>query len=65
MTNQRIFYYSGWCITDGGIIACGLGYNGKDEKTSEHRFDRIVSIMILGVELGTSPNFMIQVNLSL
>jgi hypothetical protein len=37
----------------------GLGYNGKNEKTGEEKFDRIVSIDIAGVEFGNSPNIMI------
>lgn len=69
MTNQRFLYYTGWCVTDGSIIASGLGYNGKDAKTGKHKFDKIVSIRILEIELGTSPQIMMQVrkfdNLSL
>lgn len=64
MTIQRFQYYTAWCITDGSIIMSGLGYNGKDSKTGKEKFDRIVSIDILAVELGISPNTMIQVNLT-
>ncbi len=62
MTGQRFLYYVGWCITDSSMIASGLGYNGKDPKTGEHRFDRIVSVHIMEVELGLSPTIMIQVS---
>jgi len=55
MSAQRYLYYSAWCITDSAVMASGLGYNGKDAKTGAHRFDRIVSINILEVELGLSP----------
>ena len=61
MTSQRFQYYTAWCITDGSMIASGLGYNGQDPVTKEHKFDRIVSIVISEVELGLSPNIMIQV----
>lgn len=60
MTIQRFKYYTAWCITDGAMITSGLGYAGKDPKTGKDRFDRIVSIDILGVELGNSPNTMMQ-----
>jgi len=39
MTSQRFLYYSGWSITDGSIIASGLGYAGQDKKTGEERFN--------------------------
>jgi hypothetical protein len=55
MTNQRILYYVPWCITDGSVIASGLGYNGKNPKTGKEDFYRIYSIDMLGVELGVSP----------
>ena len=38
MTGQRFVYYATWCITDGQIIASGLGYAGKDVKTGEEKF---------------------------
>lgn len=60
MTSQRFQYYTAWCITDGSIIASGLGYNGEDPKTKKPLFDRIYSINIADVELGLSPNLMIQ-----
>jgi hypothetical protein len=61
MTNQKILYYTPWKISDGGIIASGLGYNGQDVKTKEHKFDRIFNINIRGVELESSPSIMMQV----
>ena len=64
MTSQRFLYYTSWCIIDGAIIASGLGYNGKDPETGEHRFDRILNVNILGVELGNSPTYMILVILA-
>jgi len=55
MTGQRFVYYATWCITDGQVIASGLGYAGKDAKTGEEKFNKIYSIIILDVELGLSP----------
>lgn len=63
MSNQRYLYYTPWCITDASMIACGLGYNGIDEKVKKPKFDRINSIYILEVEFGTSPNTMFVVSL--
>jgi lysophospholipid acyltransferase len=57
--SMRMFYYAGWCITDGGIIASGLGYGGKN-KEGKDVFDHIYSIKILSVELELSPQIMIQ-----
>lgn len=57
---MRFFYYAGWCITDGSIIASGLGYAGKDKKTGKDRFDHIYSIKITEVEFGLSPQIMMQ-----
>lgn len=59
ITSMRLFYYSGWCITDGAIIASGLGYAGKD-KNGEEQFNEIYSIRIRDVELGLSPQIMMQ-----
>lgn len=42
------------------MIISGIGYNGQDKTTKEHRWDRIISINILDLELGNSPNIMIQ-----
>jgi hypothetical protein len=55
MTSQRFLYYTGWSITDGAVIASGLGYSGKDKKTGEDTFTQIISINIFDVELGLSP----------
>ena len=58
MTGQRFVFYCTWCLTDGQIIASGLGYAGKNEKTGEEMFDKIYSIRIMDVELGLSPQTM-------
>jgi len=42
----------------------GLGYNGRNKKTGEEQFDRIISINIAEVEFGSSPNIMIQVRIA-
>ena len=60
MTGQRALYYSGWNITDGGMIASGIGYSGKDPKTGEEKFDQIYSIKVTDVEFGLSPQIMMQ-----
>lgn len=54
-----------WCISDGGIIASGLGYNGYDVTHQKHKFDRIINVHILGVELGLSPSVMMQVRITI
>lgn len=59
MTSQRFQYYTAWCITDGAMIASGLGFDGYDPVTKQAKFDRIISIDISEVELGVSPNIMI------
>ncbi len=58
MTGQRFVYYSTWSLTDGQVIASGLGYAGKDKKTGEENFDKIYSIRVLDVEFGLSPMIM-------
>jgi len=30
MTSQRLMYYTPWCFTDAGLIACGLAYEKTD-----------------------------------
>ena len=52
MTVKKVFYYGPFSFTTGSIIASGLGYNGGD------RFDKIVGVYILGVELAYSTNEM-------
>lgn len=59
MTSQRFMYYIAWCITDGAMMACGLGYKGLD-KEGRPDFTRIMSIYILEIELGTSPATMMM-----
>lgn len=54
MTAQRFLYYVVFAITDSSCIAAGLGYHGKDDK-GNHKWDKIVGVYILEVELGTSP----------
>jgi lysophospholipid acyltransferase len=56
---MRLFYYSGWCITDGAMIASGLAYAGKD-KNGEEKFDHIYGINIYEVEFGLSAQIMMQ-----
>ena len=65
MTNQRFLYYVPWCLTDGSVIASGLGYNGYDKETKKHKFDRIYSIAILEVEMGLTSNSMVIVRTDL
>jgi len=31
MTSQRFMYYTPWCFTDAGLIACGLAYGETDK----------------------------------
>ena len=53
MTIKRFFYYTPFCISNGAIIASGLGYNGID-KSGSHKWDKIVAIYIMGVETSNS-----------
>lgn len=52
MTAQRFMYYSPWCFSDAAMIACGLSYNGTE--TGKHRWDYIVNIYILDLEIYSS-----------
>jgi hypothetical protein len=61
MTSQRFLYYTPWCLTDSAMIACGISYDGEDEKTKSPKFYKIVQVHILEVELGTSPATMMIV----
>ena len=62
MSNQRYLYYTPWCVTDGAVIASGLGYGGVDASTKKPIWDYISSIRIREIELGSSPNIMMQVS---
>jgi len=46
----RYKYYFGWKIAEGGANACGLGYNGVDDK-GKYKWDRISNANVLKVEI--------------
>jgi hypothetical protein len=53
MTVRRFFYYTPFLITNGGVVACGLSYNGK-AKDETHKWDKIVAVDVAGIELSNS-----------
>lgn len=53
MTVKRFFYYSPFMISNGAVVACGLSYNGKDKEGND-KWDKIVSVYIIGVETADS-----------
>lgn len=60
MSIRRFFYYNPFCMTTGAIVASGLGYNGKDEKTSSHKWDKIIGVYIWELETSLSPIEMLR-----
>lgn len=60
MTGQRYFYYAPWCLTTGAIQASGFGYNGRDPKTYSHRWDKVIGVYWVELELGTGPIEMLR-----
>lgn len=51
----RQFYYGPFKFTNGAVIAAGLSYNGyKGEKSSEHKWDKIVGCKAIPVETATN-----------
>ena len=60
MTVKRFFYYNPFCMTTGAIIGSGLGYNGINEKTGEHQWNKIIGVYIWELETSTSPIEMLR-----
>jgi hypothetical protein len=58
MTVKRFFYYNPFCMSTGAIVASGLGYNGMEK--GEHKWDKVVSVYIMGVETASSPIEMLR-----
>jgi len=54
MTVRRFFFYIPFLLSNGTVIACGLSYNGKDKKSGADKWDKIVSLYIMGVEGANS-----------
>ena len=54
MWSQRFMYYTPWMLVNGGIISCGLGFNGVDPKTGYNKWDRIFAIDIWALETETT-----------
>ena len=40
----KMRYDGAWNLLTGSVMASGLGYNGRDPKTNEHKWDKIVLI---------------------
>ena len=50
----RAKYYCIWNIADGAMVLSGFGYNGRDAKTNQVKWDRMVNAHIFRVEAGES-----------
>ncbi|KAM7204026.1 MBOAT, membrane-bound O-acyltransferase family domain containing protein [Naviculisporaceae sp. PSN 640] len=48
----RFKYYGVWTLTEGACILSGLGFNGVDPATGKVKWDRLVNINPMGVELA-------------
>ena len=59
MTAKRFFYYCPFSMTTGGIIASGLGYNGRN-KQGDDQWDKIVGVYIWEVETSSSAIEMLR-----
>ena len=57
MTGQRFMYYTGWCISDAGCIACGISYQYlyNKERADDHNWDKVYSVKIWEIETGSAP----------
>ncbi|KAI8914103.1 MBOAT, membrane-bound O-acyltransferase family-domain-containing protein [Entophlyctis helioformis] len=49
-----------WKVAESACIMTGIGYDGMDPRTKEHKFDRMENINIRGVELGENLKMMIE-----
>lgn len=64
MTGQRFMYYTGWCMSDAGCIACGISYqdtNTKPGDKASHNWDRVYNIKIWDLETAAAPVKMMSV----
>lgn len=50
----RFKYYFGWKIAEGSACMSGLGYNGVDKVTGNHRWDRLENISVWQYETSQS-----------
>lgn len=50
----RFKYYFGWKIAEGAACMSGLGYNGVDKASGEHRWDRVENINVKLYETSQS-----------
>jgi len=51
VASARFKFYFAWFIAEGSCVACGLGYNGVDEK-GKLQFNRCTNVVIHKVELA-------------
>lgn len=54
LVGVRFKYYFGWKIAEGAGCMGGLGYNGVDKTTGQHRWDRLENIDVLAYETSQS-----------
>lgn len=50
----RLKYYFGWKIAEGSACMSGLGYNGIDKASGQHRWDRVENINVKSYETSQS-----------
>jgi len=48
----RSKYYVGWTLGEAAVIGSGQSYNGLNEDTKEHKFDRFYSIRVNYIEFS-------------
>lgn len=54
LVGVRFKYYFGWKIAEGAGCMGGLGYNGINKTTGQHRWDRLENIDVLAYETSQS-----------
>jgi len=66
---QRLKYYVPWKLSSSATIVCGLSYRHEtpnpDKETniteSPHKFDKVVNVVIRGIEWEINPKTRIRV----
>jgi hypothetical protein len=70
---HRIKYYIPWKLSSAAVVICGLSYkyetpnpslDSESNKTvSPHKFDKVLNVVIHGVEWEVDPKNRIRVNI--
>jgi lysophospholipid acyltransferase len=53
---KRYFYYTAFLFQTGTVIACGLGYNGKDPKSGADLWDKFMGVYLFDAETASNAN---------